>query len=222
MKKRKFFSQNLYLFLCGLLFVPGLAAAANESNTGNYCPSPSILRIVAEEVTASLDLALQSQALQGSNHRLHKISTLQSAGTILQLAASRGAAARITVLVDAILQEKASENYKQMLVWFPLLKTAIQVLPEDATVAQANEAIARAEAIMGGSETGNPLQNLRQAQHLLACDGLDIPLQKAMTAQGALLGQLQKRSPVSSKAYTRLVDLLRAALTYVLDQSNTE
>lgn len=226
MKQRQTRRRNLHRCLCSLLLLPSLATAAaaakpEAGNPGNYCPAAKIQRIMAEELTASLDLILESQALSGDKNRLRKISTLQSAGTTLQLAASRGAAARITVLMDAILQAKPSEDYQQMLSWFPLLKTAMQALPgDDDAVNRANEAIAHAEAIMDGSETGSPLRRLRQARHFLACDDLDIPLQKAMTAQGTLLGQLQQRGPVASTAYADLLDSLRTTLMYVLVHSN--
>ncbi len=79
----------------------------------------------------------------------------------------------LILLLDAIIQAKAGENYAQMLTWFPLLHSSLRTLSDDAVESAADELIGRAEEIMQGGKEGNPIELLKQARHILACDGLD-------------------------------------------------
>jgi hypothetical protein len=146
------------------------------------------------------------------------ISDLTSAGTTLHLAASRGAAARTILLIDAIIQAKAGEDYARMLEWFPLLQTSLLTLPHDATLSAVDDLIGRAKDIMQGDvKDSDPMGPLKQARHMLACDGLDIPLQEAMWAQDNLMKVLGRNTKDS--AYDILIDSLRQALVYALKNS---
>jgi hypothetical protein len=57
---------------------------------------------------------------------------------------------------------------------------------------------------------------LNQARHMLACDGLDIPIQEAMRALDALLVQPGQGNTGKISAYDALLDALRNALLYTL------
>ncbi|MGW8228927.1 MAG: hypothetical protein ACWGOW_08500, partial [Gammaproteobacteria bacterium] len=107
--------------------------------------------------------------------------------------------------------------YAQLLAWFPLLQTSLLTLPNDATVSAAEESIGRAEDIMQGDKDGDAMQSLKEARHMLACDGLDIPLQEAMQAQDVLMKQLNQNT--KNIAYDNLRDALRNALAYTLKNS---
>ena len=144
-------------------------------------------------------------------------STLTAAGTALHLAASRGAAARTILLIDTVMQAMAGTDYKQVLAWFPLLQSSLSTLPDDPTVNAVSGAIGRAEDIIRDIENGDPLKLLREARHLLACDGLDIPLQEAVRAHAELLKQLGPN--IKATAYDKLLDSLRSTLDYAMENS---
>lgn len=196
-------------------------AAATEPeatpNPGNYCPDPDILLITAEELSTSLNLSMRSRAALMYKDQVQAASELFAARTVLQLAASRGAAARTNQLIDAMIQSWSSENYAQMLSWYPVLQASLLTLPEDATVRAAEESIGRAEEIMQGFKDGDAMQSLKDAKHMLACDGLDVPLQEAMQAQEKLMRQINQNAKDIS--YTTLRDTLRNALLYTLSNS---
>jgi hypothetical protein len=197
------------------------AAATDASNTpkpGSYCPTTEVLLIVAEELSASLDLAMHSRAALIDNDPVKAINELTLSRTALHLAASRGAAARTILLIDAIVQAKAGEDYAQMLAWFPLLRTSVQTLSDDATQTATNDLIDRAEEIMKGGKEGDPVELLNQARHMLACDSLDIPLQAAMQAQDALLQKLGQDGLDKHPSYDVLLDALRSTLLSTLEK----
>ena len=197
--------------------MPVTAATTTDASPkpGNYCPDTDILLVVAEELSASLNLAMRSRAALINKDQGMAINELISSGTTLHLAASRGAAARSILLIDAIIQARTGEDYAQMLTWLPLLGSSLLTLPDDATISAANDLIGRATDIMQGDKGGDALQPLREARHMLACDGLDIPLQEAMQAEDKLLKQLLGQNPKIS-AYDSLLDSLRSALEYAL------
>jgi hypothetical protein len=206
--------------LLSLSFCMPTAAATTSApgpKPGIYCPGTDILLVAAEELSASLDLTMRSRAALINKDMTTAFSELTSARTTLHLAASRGAAARTILLIDAITQARAGENNLQMLAWFPLLQTNLLTLPNDATVSAVSNLISGAEDIMQGDKNGDPMKLLRDARHMLACDGLDIPLQAAMQAQDNLMTQ----SAQSTKGadYDTLLDSLRSALTYALQSS---
>jgi hypothetical protein len=206
--------------LLALSFSMSTAAATTAGSSpkpGNYCPGTDIRLVVAEELSTSLELSMRSRAALINKDQVTAISELISARTTLHLAASRGAAARTMLLIDAIIQSWSGEDYAQLLAWFPLLQTSLLTLPNDTTVSAAEESIGRAEDIMQGDKDGDAMQSLKEARHMLACDGLDIPLQEAMQAQDELMKQLNQNT--KNIAYDNLRDALRNALAYTLSNS---
>ncbi len=218
-------TQNCLLWVClpflTLSFtLPAIAATspAPQPKPGNYCPAPDILLIAAEEVASSLDLGIRSKAALINNDPVIAASDLDSVGTTLHLAASRGEAARTIMLIDTVVQAKAGEDYAQMLAWFPLLHTSLLTLPNDATVSSAEDWVGRAEDILRGDKNGDPIVPLNEARHMLACDSMDIPLQQAMQTQQKLMKQIGLSQPETkiNSAYETLFDSLRSTLTYSL------
>jgi hypothetical protein len=214
----------VYVSFLALIFATpvGAATATNATTSpkpGNYCQSPDTLLVVAEELSASLDLVMRSRAALSDNDQATAVNELASAGTTMHLAASRGAAARTIMLIDAIIQAKTGKDYAQMLTWFPVLHTSLLTLPGDATVSAADDLVSRAEDSMQRIEGGDPLKYLGEARHMLACDNLDIPLHAAIQAQGRLLKSLGQRIPPKTNAYDTLLESLRDALTYTLQRS---
>jgi hypothetical protein len=61
------------------------------------------------------------------------------------------------------------------------------------------------------------MEPLKKARHMLACDGLDIPLQEAMRAQDNLMKVLGRNT--KNSAYDTLIHSLRSALVYTLENS---
>ena len=61
------------------------------------------------------------------------------------------------------------------------------------------------------------MEALKQAHHMLACDGLDIPLQEAIQAQDTLMKVLRQNP--KTDAYDTLIDSLSSALLYTLQNS---
>ena len=205
------------------LSMPATAATSDTATApkpGSYCPGTDILLVAAEELSASLDLTMRSRTALINKDQAKAISELTAAGTALRLAASRGAAGRTVLLIDAIIQAKSGDDYAQMLSWFPLLQTSLLTLPEnDATVSAASDLIGRAQDIMRGIGDGDPTTPLNEARHMLACDGLDIPLQEAMQERDQVMNQLGQQNPVKNSAYDALLDSLRRALVYTLGHS---
>lgn len=202
-------------FLALSLSMSAIAATpAASPKPGQLCPGPNILLVAAEDLSASLDLAMRSRAALLHKDQATANSKLTSAGTALHLAASRGAAARTNLLIDAVIQSRVGEDYAQLLTWFPLLQTSLLTLPDDASVSAAGDLIGNAENILRGVKDGDPEKPLKQARHMLACDGLDIPLQQAIAEQGKLMNQLGQNEKNSS--YDALLYSLRSALAYVL------
>ncbi len=211
-------SLPIYLisFLILLLSMPA-GAAEDVVEPGSYCPDRNILLIVAEELSVSLDFAMRSRDDQINNQLVQAVYKLNSAGTLLHLAASRGAAARTILLIDAIIEAKDGEDYTKTLTLFPLLRASLSTLSDDPTVRSTKDNIAVAQEIMQGDKSGDPINALKMARHTLACDGLDIPLQAAMQAQDDLIKMLS--SDTKASAYDDLIEALRNALRYTLENS---
>lgn len=197
---------------------PTFAATLPASNVlpGTYCPGPEIKLIIAEELTSSLDLAMHSRSAMLAKNQAEALSDLTSVATALHLAASRGAGARTAELIDAIIQSSHGEAYKQMLEWLPLLYTSLQTLQDENSGQVAKQLIEHAEAIMTGEKEGNPIQELKQARHMLSCDGLFIPIEQAKQAQMNLYGRLERGLISKSSDYDTLLDSLRTALQNAL------
>lgn len=199
--------------------MPAVATtAASSPEAGSYCPGRDIRLVVAEDLSASLDMAMRSRSALVKSDQATAIADLTAAGTTLHLAASRGAAARTILLIDAIIQARAGVDYARMLEWFPLLQTSLLTLPDDARLSAADDLIGRAKDIMLGEvKDSDPMEPLKKARHMLACDGLDIPLQEAMQAQDKLMKVLGPNT--KNSAYDTLIDALRSALVYTLENS---
>jgi hypothetical protein len=198
-----------------LAFWLSMPATADSPKPGGYCPGTDILLVSAEELSASLDQAMRSRTALINKDQTTAFGELTSAGATLHLAASRGAAARTILLIDAVIQARAGEDYAQTLAWFPLLQASLLTLPDDATARAAGDLIGGAEGILQGDKDGDPVAPLKEARHMLACDGLDIPLRNAMEAQENLLKQLSQNTKTS--AYDTLMESLRSALAYALE-----
>ena len=196
------------------------AATASPADTspepGSYCPHTDVLLVVAEELSVSLDLTMRSRAALKNKELATAIRELNLASSALYLAASRGAAARTILVIDAIIQARSGDDYAQMLSWFPLLHASLLTLPDDATESAAEDLIVGAEEILQGDKAGDPVALLNQARHMLACDGLDIPIQQAMRALDDLLTQTEQGNQGKNNAYDVLLDALRNALLYTL------
>jgi hypothetical protein len=206
-------------FLAVSFSLSAIAATASDSSPkpGDYCPSPDILLVAAEDLSASLQLAMGSRAALINEQPVMAMSKLTATGTSLHLAASRGAAGRTVLLIDAIIQSKVGEDYASMLTWFPLLQASLLTLPQDETVTAAKDLVGKATDIMRSDKGGDALESLKEARHMLTCDSLDIPLQAAIQAQESLLEQLGRDTKIS--AYDNLINTLRSALTYTLGTS---
>jgi len=205
-----------FLALSFTMRVDAATGADTSPEPGTYCPDTNVLLIVAEELSASLDLAMRSRTALINKDQTSAVGELTTAGIALQLAASRGAAARTVLLIDAVIEAKPAEDYTRMLAWFPLLHASLLTLPDDANETAAEDMISGAGQIMQGDKAGDPVKLLNQARHMLACDGLDIPLQEAMHARDALMRQLGQGGPVKNSDYDALLDALRNALLYAL------
>ena len=200
-------------FLLWTFSAPAVAASSSLQ-PGNYCPGNNVLLVAAEELSTSLDLVFRSRAALLNQDYANAVNELRAAGTVLHLAASRGAAARTILLIDAIMQDRTGADYAQMLTWFPLLHTSLNTLPNDPSRSSANDFIADAEAILQHEKDGDPMKPLREARHMLACDELDIPLQQAMKAHAALQKQLNQTTKIN--AFDTLITSLHSALVYTL------
>jgi len=211
--------QLIRTCIVAVLLTFGMSAPAAQPEPGHYCPVKNILLITAEDLSAALDLVMQSREALANDDPVTTSSTLTAAGAALRLAASRGAAARTVLLIDTILRATASEDYARILTWIPTLRLSLGSLPNDPTVTAATAAIDRAESIFERVDEGKPLEVLREARHLLACDGLDIPLQEAISAQGELLGQLGRNTETAT--YDRLLRSLKESLEYALQNSGS-
>ncbi len=196
-------------------------AATAEPEPGSYCDMDTgTLSLVAEELSVTLKMVLHSQSLQGKDRQSEKFSELLASNVSLQLAAGRGNG-HIMTLIDTIIAARVNEDFTQQLTWFPLLQTAMLDLPDNTRTHLASYAIGRAQNIMEEDGKDDPMQQLREARHMLACDALDEPLQNALQAQRILAMQFSRNKTVAAKDYTRLIDALRKALLYVLQNDQT-
>jgi hypothetical protein len=184
---------------------------------GSFCPGTDTLLITAEGLSASLNLTMSSRGALINNDPQKAIRDLASAGTTLQWAASSGAAARTIQLIDATMQAKVDDGNRKSLAWFPLLHASLLTLVQDATVGAADHLVSQAESMLKGDIEGDPITPLMAARHMLACDGLDIPLRNAIREQGKLMEQFGEKTKQSD--YDSLLTSLRSALTYALRNS---
>ncbi len=204
-----------------LLFLLSISNTTLASNTpirlGSYCPTADILLISAEELSASINLSLMANSAWLNKKPAVEVSRLISASSSMQLAASRGASSRSMLLINALVEARKGENYTQMLKWLPLLRASLLTIPDDKIVSATQQWLVQAEDIMRGKVKGNPLKPLKQARRVLACDGLDVPLQKAISAQALLLKPEDEKD--KEKNYDAMLTNLRDALSFVLHAS---
>lgn len=200
-------------------------SAAKENTTpsapGSYCPGTNILLIVAEDLSTSLDFVMRSRAAQTRNDQTAMVNMLNAANITLKQATSRGAGARTALLIDSTILARVNESNEQLLMWFPLLHSALMTLPYDDARNAADDAIGRAEDILQDGQNGNALDQLKKARHYLTCDGLDIPLQATIKAQAQLLSEILQHKPVATKDYDKIINSLRTAIAYALNHSQT-
>jgi len=204
-----------------LVMLFGMTAAAatttgSSPEPGSYCPNTDVLLVAAEELSASLDLTMRSRAALKNREPATAVRELVFASTTLHLAASRGAAARTVLVIDAIIQARAGDDYAEMLAWFPLLHESLRTLPDGATESAAEDLIVAAEEVMQGDKAGDPVSLLNQARHMLACDGLDIPIHNAISAMDALLRQPGQGDQGKNNSYAVALDALRSALLFTM------
>ncbi len=208
--------------LLAMLALSNLTHAATpepEPEPGTYCEmDPGTLSLVAEELSVTLKMVLHSQSLQGKDRQSEKFSELLASNVSLQLAAGRGNG-HLMALIDTIIAARRNEDYTQQLTWFPLLQTAMLDLPDNPRTRLASYSIGRAHSIMEEDGKDDPMQQLREARQMLACDALDEPLQNALQAQRILARQFSRNKAVAAKDYSRLIDSLRKALLYVLQNN---
>ncbi len=219
-------STNRYLYGLLILIISFsplqvVNADTTPSTPGGYCPTTDILLISAEDLTSSLALVMRSRSAQAKGNFTEMASTLIAAGATLQQAASRGAGARTALLIDSIILANADDDYKQLLTWFPLLHSSILSLPNDMAQSAADTAVGQAEGILKENQKGNPLEQLRKARHYLTCDGLNLPLQVAISEQTKLVFKAEHKSKsVVAKDYDKIIDSLHSAMTFTLKRSN--
>lgn len=197
--------------------LPAAAAtgAPDSPVPGHFCPGTDTLLFTAEALSASLDLTMGSREALANKDTAKAIRELVSAGTTLHLAASQGAAGRTIQLIDATMKAKVNEGNAKTLAWFPLLHASLLTLLDDATVRAAGNLIGQAESMLQGGIEGDPIMPLMAARHMLACDGLDIPLRNAIKAQGKLMEQFDRKTKNSD--YDPILNSLRSALAYCLE-----
>lgn len=219
--QKRYLPHVLAALVVFLAVMPVAGQAANPVKPGAYCPSPSILRIVAEDLSTSLELVMQSRAAQTQGDPIAMQALLNAAGTTLKQATSRGAGARTALLINSTILFRVNESNDQLLTWFPMLHSALLTLPEDAASNATDDAIGRAEEILRVGGDGDPLALLKKASHFLTCDDLNLPLQAALKEQQHLLAKIRQQKPVVTKDYDKMLDNLRMAISYVLEHSQT-
>lgn len=198
-----------------LLISPQVSAETYTTiKPGVYCADTSALVPIAEELGVSLVQTMRSQTSIILKDRATAIQQLAVVGTSLQLAASRGAAARTALLIDAIIQTEINEGHTKALRWFPLLQTSLLTLPDDATTNAAGDLFGQAQSIMQNDEKGDATELLKQARHMLACDDLNIPLQQAIDAQTLLIEKLIKGE--NKVTFDDLLEALHNSLSYTI------
>ncbi|MGD2141441.1 MAG: hypothetical protein PVH25_13670 [Burkholderiales bacterium] len=217
------------LFLLFLLAPVYALAAPTTAQTdaqtgpvaGEYCPEARVKAVILEELSLSAAMAAKADKALSEDKLPDAALDLANANAALQLASSRGSAARTTKLIDAAVDSKASENYKLMLGWFPLLQTAIGQLPDNAYTNAAAEAVSRSEAVLQGDRDGDALSELRTARHWLTCDKLEIPVQEAKQGLGRINQALYQREKPKPAIFEEVYKPLRQAIEYLYAQGNT-
>ena len=191
-------NKRTFVWFCGVL--PLLAVAADRPLSvstggdaatkqeapavlkgGAYCPDRASTYLLLEELTVGLEgVSRARENLLVLDDGPSAQIALARALSALTLAAGRGSGARMGTLIDAALSATQDGHPKANLAWFPLLKNALDGLPDDATRASVRAQIARAEAVLEGRDDGDEIRLLLDARSQLQCDPIAIPLQQAI------------------------------------------
>ncbi len=206
------------LFVLALLVPATYLHAEAVSKPGQYCSPLTTDSRVLEELSITLDQVARAQHAMESETGAATDVALGRAASALTLASAYNDAARTRQLINAALTAKDSENYQQLLGWFPLLHKALLSLPDDPEVRAAGTQLGLAEDILQGDSKGDALKYLHTAAHYLGCDKLDIPLKQADEALTPLFVQVAQGHKAKSAAFDKVLVLLRAALNAAFEQ----
>lgn len=186
---------------------------------GHYCTPLSVNEQILEQLTITLDqVAKAQQAIKNKGGGAATDIALGRAANALMLASTHGGAARTRRLIGAALTAKGSEDYQQLLGWFPLLNTALLTLPDDPEVRSAGTELGLAEDILQGDSKGNALKHLHMAAHYLGCDELDIPLEQANNALTSLFVKIAQGHTAKPSAFDKVLTLLRTAMNAMFER----
>lgn len=213
-------------WLLGLLPVVQLAADPAPSQpseveapaqTGEYCPDKASTYLVLEELTVALEgVSRARESLLVLDDGTNASVMLARAAAALSLAAGRGSGARVATLIDAVLEAKKDGRPKATLAWFPMLKKALDGLPDDAARDAANAQIVRAEGILQGGADGDEVEVLLKAKQVLSCDPLHIPLRQSIAQLERLQRDIIRGNKPTGKEFSVLIDVLNRAMSYGL------
>jgi len=214
------------VLLAANLTSPGPAISIASASAGEmpvppgiYCPDRASTFLILEELTVALEgVSRARESLQ----LLHDTPTagvlLARANAALALAAGRGSGARVATLIDAALAAKKDGYPKAPVAWFPILRQAMEGLPEDATREAANRLIADAEGILQGQEEGDEVEVLLKAKQMLMCDPLHIPLRRSLDHLERLQRDIARGTQPSDNEFSVLIDGLNRAMSYGLQR----
>ena len=197
---------------------PDPATASKGAAPGQYCHETSIQAVVLEELSLSLAMVAKADKAIVDNNFSDAAVAVANATAALELASSRGSAARTTRLLDAVMDAKASEDNKQLLDWFPMLHTAIFHIPTSAYTKAADQAISRSEEILSGDSEGDAFDQLRTARHWLSCDQLDLPLEDARQALSDLSKSLYQHEKPDPELFEAVYSPLRQSIQVMFAQ----
>ena len=213
---------SVTIFYCTLaislvLLIP-VVQAEGISKPGHYCQPLKTNDRILENLSITLDQVAKAQHAMESETGAATDVALGRAASALTLASTHDAASRTRRLIDAALTAKDSENYQQLLGWFPLLHTALLTLPDDPEVRSAGTELGLAEDILRGDSKGDALKHLRTAADYLGCDKIDIPVKQADEALTPLFVQVAQGHKVKSAGFDKVLVLLRTALNAAFEQ----
>jgi len=167
-------------------------------------------------------------ALEGVSRARESLQVLQDtttagmllarASAALALAAGRGSGARVATFINAALAAKKDGHPKAPLAWFPILRQAMEGLPDDAAREAANRLIAHAEGILQGQADGDEVEVLLKAKQMLMCDPIHIPLRRSLDHLERLQRDIARGAQPSDNEFSVLIDVLNRAMSYGLQR----
>lgn len=200
-------------------FLPVTPASAGDEpvQSGKYCPGKASMYLVLEELTVALEgVARARENLLVLDDATTASLLLARANAALALTAGRGSGARVATLIDAMLAAKRDGHPKAALAWFPILRQAMDELPESPAREAAIALTAQAEGILQGQTDGNEIEVLLKARQMLTCDPLHIPLRQALAHLERLQRDITRGTKPSDNEFSVLIDLLNRAMSYSL------